>query len=56
MSGKKSLLRKINKEVIRPQNKYIKVEDMCSSFSAVDSAFLYVKDLNDPDQSNSIGV
>jgi len=48
-SGKRSLMHAMNKHCVRASNKIIEVEKMGSAFAALDSAFLYVKDLSEKD-------
>ena len=47
--GKRSLIQAINKNCIQVKNKFIEVDNMCSSFASVDASFLYVRDLSDKD-------
>ena len=47
--GKRSLLQAMHKTCINARNKFIQVETMGSSFSSIDSAFLYVRDLSEKD-------
>ena len=48
-SGKRSILREINNKFVLGRNKEMKVDEMGSDYAALDSFFLYVKDLLDPD-------
>ena len=48
-SGKRSILREINNKYVQGRNKEMGVEKMGSDYAALDSFFLYVKDLLDPD-------
>lgn len=52
--GKRSLMQAINKHVVRASNKLIEVDKMGSHFAALDSEFLYVKDLTEKDALNTI--
>lgn len=45
--GKKTLLREIDNKLVNSRNKKMQVEQMGSDYSALDFAFLYVKDLMD---------
>ena len=45
--GKRSIVREINAKYVQSRNKSLKVEEMCSDYSALDFSFLYVKDLMD---------
>ena len=51
-SGKKSLISAWNKHLVKSENQLIKVDKMFSPFAGLDSAFLYVKDLNEKDAIN----
>ena len=53
-SGKRSLLHALNKTCVRASNKIIEVDKMGSSYAALDSAFLYVKDLSEKDALNTM--
>lgn len=53
-AGKRSLIKEINNKFVLARNKYMPVEQMGSNFSALDFSFLYVKDLSDREQLNSI--
>lgn len=46
-TGKRSLIRELDKKIVFSNNKQVKVDDMGSDFSALDFSFLYVKDLTD---------
>ena len=46
-AGKRSIVREINAKYVQSRNKSLKVEEMCSDYSALDFSFLYVKDLMD---------
>ena len=50
--GKKSLVSVLNKYYVKSENQLIKVDKMFSPFAGLDSAFLYVKDLNEKDAIN----
>ena len=51
-AGKKSLISAVNKHIVRATNMLINVDKMGSQYSALDSAFLYVKDLSEKDALN----
>ena len=53
-AGKRSLIQGLNKHFVRATNKIIEVDKMGSNFAALDSAFLYVKDLTEKDALNSM--
>ena len=53
-AGKRSLITAVNKHFVHATNMLIEVEKMGSQYSALDSAFLYVKDLSEKDALNSI--
>lgn len=46
-NGKRSLIRKLDKDLVMSNNKQLTVDNMGSDFSAVDFSFLFVKDLAD---------
>jgi hypothetical protein len=48
-AGKRSLIQALNKHFVRATNKILEVEKMGSAYAALDSAFLYVKDLSEKD-------
>lgn len=48
-AGKRSLIQALNKHFVRATNKILEVEKMGSNYAALDSAFLYVKDLSEKD-------
>jgi len=50
-TGKRSIIREINNKYVQSRNKSMGVEKMGSDYSALDSSFLYVKDLLDPDMA-----
>lgn len=52
-AGKRSLISSINKHLVHASNMLIEVDKMGSQFAALDSAFLYVKDLAEKDALSS---
>lgn len=52
-AGKRSIIREINNKYVQGRNKHLAVEKMGSDYAALDSSFLYVKDLLDPDMASS---
>lgn len=53
-AGKRSLIQALNKHLVRSTNKVIEVDKMGSAYAALDSAFLYVKDLSEKDALTSM--
>lgn len=53
-AGKHSLIQALNKHLVRATNKVIEVDKMGSAYAALDSAFLYVKDLSEKDALSSM--
>ena len=53
-AGKRSIVREINAKYVQSRNKSLKVEEMCSDYSALDFSFLYVKDLMDQEFASSV--
>jgi len=53
-AGKRSLVKALNKNFIKATNKLKSVDDMGSPYSALDSFFLYIKDLGDKDSIGSV--
>ncbi len=53
-AGKRSLIQALNKHLVRSTNKFIEVDKMGSAYAALDSAFLYVKDLSEKDALTSM--
>ena len=52
--GKRSILREINKQYVKGKNKAITLDAMGSDFAALDNFFMYVKDLSDQDNINTM--
>ena len=52
-AGKRSIIREINNKYVQGRNKVLGVDKMGSDYAALDSSFLYVKDLLDPDMRES---
>ena len=44
-AGKRSIVREINGKYVQARNKNLNVDKMGSDYAALDSSFLYVKDL-----------
>ena len=44
-AGKRSIVREINNKYVNSRNKSMQVDKMGSDYAALDSSFLYVKDL-----------
>ena len=53
--GKWSLVQAMHKACAKQKKHFIDVDSMGSSFSSVDSSFLYVRDLSDKDTTGFVG-
>ena len=49
--GKRSIVREINSNFVMSRNKNLNVDKMGSDYAALDSSFLYVKDLMDTEMA-----